>query len=260
MREPVPVKPHGVSPALRALFDTGQPLAIRCFAVLDGSIRGKIWTDSIDRPTWGAVLETAYDTLFLGGRPRGVDVHALIASLRAETGACLALWPDHEYNELLPPDPDEDVWELEFTDRPSGSELPSRVVAPDCELRPIDSAWFDLCRLRDNCVSFFGTAERALESGFGFCLVKDQQLLSEAFAAASSLGMIEIGTETGEGFRRRGYATICCAHLIRACEARGYKTYWNCAKDNPASAALARSMGYKTEMEFRYVVYDPPEA
>ena len=67
MKEPIRVSPQQATPQLRALFDVNQPLSVRCFAVLDGSILGKIWTDHLDQPTWGAVVETAYDTLFFGG-------------------------------------------------------------------------------------------------------------------------------------------------------------------------------------------------
>jgi len=79
------------------------------------------------------------------------------------------------------------------------------------------------------------------------------------FATDAALGMIEIGTITGEAYRGRGYAALTCAQLIRECEARGYRTYWNCAKDNQASAGLARRLGYQTEQEFRYVVWSPPD-
>jgi hypothetical protein len=49
MSEIMRIPAHQISPSLRALFDAGQPVAIRCFAVLDGSIRGQIWTnDSIN--------------------------------------------------------------------------------------------------------------------------------------------------------------------------------------------------------------------
>jgi RimJ/RimL family protein N-acetyltransferase len=98
-----------------------------------------------------------------------------------------------------------------------------------------------------------------LEKGFGFCLVKKQELLSEAFAADAALGMIEIGTITGESYRGRGYGTVTCAQLIRECTVRGYRTYWNCAKDNQASAGLARRLGYQTEKEFRYIVWYSPD-
>ena len=55
----------------------------------------------------------------------------LIEELRQERDVGLALWPDHPYNQLLPPAPDYDGWELEFTDRPMGvapvSDLSVRV-------------------------------------------------------------------------------------------------------------------------------------
>ena len=67
MREIMRIQAHQVSPPLRALFDVGQPVAIRCFAVLDGSIRGQIWTDDLAQPTWGAVQEAAFGTCFWAG-------------------------------------------------------------------------------------------------------------------------------------------------------------------------------------------------
>jgi RimJ/RimL family protein N-acetyltransferase len=231
-------------------------MAIRCFAVLDGLIRGEIWTDDLARPRWGAVQEAAFGTLFLGGQPTASLVHELVEELRDEQDVALAVWPDHPYGRLLPPSPDYDDWELEFTDRPFGADLgPYLAVPKGCELRLIDETWFERCRYRDHYAAYFGSAERTLAKGFGFCLVRGEELLSEAFAADAALGMIEIGTITGEPYRRRGYGTVTCAHLLQECEARGYGTYWNCSKENESSAALARRLGYQTEREFRYAVW-----
>jgi len=260
MKGTMPIPAQQVSPSLRALFDVSQPLAIRCFAVLDGAIRGQIWTDDLTHPTWGAVQEAAFGTLFLGGRPEASLVHGLVAELRQERDVALALWLDHPYNQLLPPAPDLDGWELEFTDRLPGVEpIPDLSVPDGCELRAIDAAWFARCRYRDYYTAYFGSAEETLAQGFGFCLLREQELLSEAFAADAALGMIEIGTITGEAYRGRGYAALTCARLIQECEARSYRTYWNCSKDNQASAGLARRLGYQTEKEFRYVVWYPRE-
>jgi RimJ/RimL family protein N-acetyltransferase len=71
--------------------------------------------------------------------------------------------------------------------------------------------------------------------------------------------MIEIGTITGEAYRGRGYAALTCTRLIQECEACGYRTYWNCSKENQASAGLARRLGYQTEKQFRHVVYSRPD-
>lgn len=247
-----------VSPELRALFDVDQPLAIRCFAVLDGSIRGRIWTDDLVHPTWGAVQEVAFNTLFLGGQPNVALVRLLVATQRQDAGVALALWPHHVYNELLPPAPDFDGWALGFTHcAPAADPVPELAVPAGCALRPVDATWFLRCRYRHHYLANFGNAARALARGFGFCVVQGQELLSEAFAADSALGMVEIGTITGEPQRGRGLATLCCAKLIRECETRGYRTYWNCAKDNLASANLARKLGYQTEKAYRFVAWEP---
>lgn len=257
MQEIMRIPVDQVSSQLRALFDMSQPMAIRCFAVLDGWIRGQVWTDDLDRPTWGAVRESAFDTIFLGGRPTAGVVHQIIEELRQQQGLAFALWPDHPYNQLLPATPDFDERELEFTDRPHGADLRPYLSVPEgCELRPIDAIWLERCRYRDEYIGFFGSVEQTLAKGFGFCLVKEEEVLSEAFAAAAALGLIELGTITGEPYRQRGYATVVCAHLVQECEARGYGTYWNCFKNNQASAALARKLGHRTEKEFRGVGWE----
>lgn len=91
--------------------------------------------------------------------------------------------------------------------------------------------------------------------GFGYCLMREDIILCEAFAGPLVDGLIEIGVGTHESHRRRGYATLTCAHLIRACEEKGYRTFWNTNKQNLASKALARKLGYRTEQEFRVLAW-----
>ena len=107
--------------------------------------------------------------------------------------------------------------------------------------------------------AIFGSAEAALLLGFGLCLVHPssvgQKLLCEAFAGPAALGMIEIGVDTREDYRQRGYGTITCAALIAECEKRGYPTYWNCDKRNQASLALARRLGYRDGQEYHLLAW-----
>jgi hypothetical protein len=46
-----------------------------------------------------------------------------------------------------------------------------------------------------------------------------------------------------------------CARLIQACEELGHATWWDCAKQNLASVALARKLGYRTEREYRVLAW-----
>ena len=87
-------------------------------------------------------------------------------------------------------------------------------------------------------------------------MLKDDEILCEALAGAEVMGAREIGIDTPAPYRRRGYGTITCSKLIQHCEQQGLKTYWNCNKENPASVALARKLGYQTEKEYRLLIWN----
>jgi len=78
-------------------------------------------------------------------------------------------------------------------------------------------------------------------------------VVCEAATGAPTHGLIEVGVTTHESHRQRGLATIACASLITRCEAQGYKTWWDCAKQNLSSTRLARKLGYQNEREYRYI-------
>ena len=104
-------------------------------------------------------------------------------------------------------------------------------------------------------IHMYGSVEQALEWGYGLCLLREGELLCETFAGPAANGIIEMGVETMPHHQKHGYAHITCAHLIQRMEAQGYQTYWNCAKQNLPSAALARKLGYRTEREYRLLAW-----
>jgi RimJ/RimL family protein N-acetyltransferase len=143
---------------------------------------------------------------------------------------------------------------VDFTQR-EGDLTPLLAVPEGCELRRVDAALFERLPGRDWTVSIFGSAEKALAQGLGYALLVDGEVACEAFAGPQADGVIEMGTGTAEAYRGRGYATVTCAHLIRACEARGEQTFWNAAEGNAGSVALARKLGYRVEELFDVVAW-----
>ena len=246
-----------VSPRLRSLFDPGLPAALRCFAVLEGAAAGQILTDDPANPTWGLVWETAFGTLYPGGALEAPLLARLVDKLRREGDVMLGLWPDDDRLQQLPPNPGYEGAVLEFVDRPLGQGLEPYLsqIPPGCQLRRVDHHLLELMTDRDLTITTFGSAEKALEKGLGFFLMSGDTLLCETFSGPPALGLIEIGVMTHEPYWGQGYATLTCAHLIQACEALGYQTYWNCAKQNRASAAVARKLGYRTEKEYKLVAW-----
>jgi RimJ/RimL family protein N-acetyltransferase len=105
-------------------------------------------------------------------------------------------------------------------------------------------------------LSGYPSTAKALEDLMGFFLMREDEILCEALAGAEIMGIREIGVDTPELYRKRGYATLTCARLIQFCEQQGLQTYWNCNKYNHGSVALARKLGYQTEKEYRLLIWE----
>jgi GNAT superfamily N-acetyltransferase len=253
----IEVSPNQVTPQLRALFDPSMPAGFRCFAVIAGDVAGRILTDDPARPTWGVVQEAAFGTLYPGGALTASTWNTLIAQLRVHGDVLIGLWPDDERIQLLPQNPDYDGWTLDLTDRTADVDLDAylRQIPDGCQIHSVDRQLFERSEDRDFYQILYGSVEQALEKGLARFLMRGDEICCEAWAYFAARGTIEIATATREPYRGRGYATITCAQIIRECEARGYQTYWNCAKQNLASAALARKLGYRTEKEYRLLAW-----
>jgi len=244
-----------VTPQLAALFDLRAPASLRCRSVLTGAEPGAILTDDPNRPGWGAVWESGEGMLFLGGTLDRATVHTVIAILRQEGEVLVGFWEGDQVVSLLPPSPEWVGSSLEFYDRPAeknGLEAYLRELPVGHTLRELDAALLERCLWYKDTVRRHGSAEAFLEHGMGACLMRGDEILSEAYAGKAIIGVRELGAITVEPYRGRGYATMTCAYLILACEQAGYSTYWNCAMTNVPSVAVARKMGYRTEREFRW--------
>jgi len=102
-------------------------------------------------------------------------------------------------------------------------------------------------------LDLFGTMENVLKYTLGVAILHEDTLVCEAATGAPTQGLIEVGVTTAESYRGQGFATIACAKLIEICEEQGYKTWWDCAKQNTPSVRLAKKLGYQNEPEYRYV-------
>ena len=254
----IQVAPQDLSASLHSLFNSRQPAALRCFAVLEGHAAGRVFTDNPLKPAWAVVQEAGFGTIYQGGDLPPAVLRRLIADLRQQGDVLYGFWPDDARRELLPPAPDYDGWVVEFSRRDAPTK-PFPPVPDDLALRPIDVDLFDRLIGREMYIAIFGSAEAALQLGFGLCLVRPspvgQKLLCEAFAGPIALGLIEIGVDTREDYRRHGYGTITCAALIEQCELQGYPTYWNCDKRNQASLALAHRLGFRGGREYHLLAW-----
>jgi GNAT superfamily N-acetyltransferase len=119
---------------------------------------------------------------------------------------------------------------------PSGLIL-KRVDAADC--RRIQAAmggpWF---------TDLWGSIDRFLARGFGFCLLDGEELASSCLSAVVGGAEAEIQINTASRFHRRGLATLCAIAYAEHCRAHGMKPGWTTDIGNTPSMGLARKAGF----------------
>lgn len=248
------INANEVTPVIRALFRQDEPQARRCFAVLDGiTDRGKIIVDNRANPNWAAVQEPDDGTVYFGGAVDTAVIHSTITHLRRDGFVLIGMWLDDPRRTLLPPDPDYDGRVLEFYGRSPGEGLTQFLdPLPDgFELRRLDRGLILRTEWGPGDVQAAGSLDNWEKRCFGYCLLKGDEILAEAMVGLPAVGLYEPGVFTRQAHRRKGYGIIVSAKLIQEIEAMSGQTYWNCAKQNVASAAIARKLGYKIEKEYR---------
>ena len=85
-----------------------------------------------------------------------------------------------------------------------------------------------------------------LKEGFGFCLVKNDSIISWCISDYNIDKQCEIGVETDDKYWRKGYATIVVTEVLNYCKQRGLKKVgWHCRDNNIGSYKLAEKVGFK---------------
>ncbi|MGH8019506.1 MAG: GNAT family N-acetyltransferase, partial [Opitutaceae bacterium] len=167
------------------------------------------------------------------------------------------VWPDGK----LPssPSPDHCAARLEYRQRIDFAgarlrEAQQRIPAGPRVVR-IDAELMKRCLWREEAALASGSIAEFLLHGVGFCLMLDNQIVSEAYSCFWGLDRVEIATITHGDHRGKGYAGAVCAHLIDACERIGFSTYWSCDADNAPSRRLAARLGFADPRDYRLLRY-----
>lgn len=80
----------------------------------------------------------------------------------------------------------------------------------------------------------------------------DGEPASTAFTAYRHGNLLELGIETSEAHRGKGYAKASCAALIRYCLERDLVPCWSCRLENTGSVRLAGRLGFQETKRIPY--------
>jgi GNAT superfamily N-acetyltransferase len=242
-------------PALPGLFDPHVPNNPALWAVFEGRHSGKAIVDDLNIPSQ-CVLRTdaalTYASLYVSQE----FLVAVIDQLRKS----IPIWLVRSQGDPLAPDGYRVLPRLEFFDLDPQSPVLACLrshLPGGYEMRIIDRALLERCEWRDDMVFYCSSLENFLRHDLGMCLMHGEEIIVEAYASALGSTYAEIGAITHDPYRGQGLAPIAVACLIEALEASGYQGYWSCDIDNPASARVARKLGFRIERLYEVWEYQP---
>ena len=92
---------------------------------------------------------------------------------------------------------------------------------------------------------FWDKADDFYKNGVGFSLLHENNLASTAFSSFIHENQLEIGIETLETYRGKGFAQLVCSAFIDYCIENKYEPIWSCKLENSASYQLAQLLGFE---------------
>lgn len=222
-------------------------------SVLANRCPGTAYVDHPQHPTT-ALVAVDHSFLIGGSHLNRAFLDRVISRLRRNRGLHL-VWPDDQVPDLLPPsDFESTIRRTEYRDRDRA--IRPRLPEPgDIRVCKVTSDLLPRCQWTHEMERIFGGLRRFFLHGLGFCLVRGENILAEAYAAFWGGGPVEIAVVTDRSHRRKGLGLWVCLELIEACESMGFETCWNCDSRNEASIALAGRLGYRSATDYRLYEY-----
>jgi RimJ/RimL family protein N-acetyltransferase len=99
---------------------------------------------------------------------------------------------------------------------------------------------------------FWDSAEDFSDKGVGFSLFHNNELATTAYSAFILDDKLEIGIETIEKFRSKGFAQYACSMLIDYCIDNKYEPIWSCKLENIGSNRLAQKLGFEPTLKIPF--------
>ncbi|MEF2966413.1 GNAT family N-acetyltransferase [Paenibacillus sp. M1] len=235
-------------------------------AVLTGQVRGTVYADNAENP--GAFyIVNPYGMSLLFGKSGDDDFREALKNYLLNAGQArqaaewLQAYPD-EWNffiaELAGSEQNRDRKITEYSrinfnfDRQTYESAASRAVPGLHTIVPTTKEMFHQLSGSVSPKNFWIDADEFLGRGKGFSLIEDGEAVSTAFGAFRIGEQLEIGIETAEQARGKGYAFHVSMALIEYCLRNGLEPVWSCRRENEASYLLAQKVGFVPTIRLPY--------
>ncbi|MCP4460684.1 MAG: GNAT family N-acetyltransferase [Cytophagales bacterium] len=99
---------------------------------------------------------------------------------------------------------------------------------------------------------FWDTAEDFFSKGIGFSVLHENKIATTAYSSVLLDKTLELGMETIEEFRGKGFAQHACSALIDYCLENDFEPIWACRLENIGSYKLAVKLGFEPTLKLPY--------
>ncbi|WBW95895.1 GNAT family N-acetyltransferase [Oceanirhabdus sp. W0125-5] len=107
--------------------------------------------------------------------------------------------------------------------------------------------------IKNDILHFWGCNDKFFEMGKGYCIIKDNHIVSICMMSNLSDKEAQAHIETLPEFRKKGFAKRMLIEYLKHCRENHLTPYWDCTDDNIGSYSTAESLGY--ELAFKYPLY-----
>lgn len=216
-------------------------------SIIEGVQKGEIFVDNDETPTAVLIWHYCGFANILGDYDEGFIKETMKMMLNPPEGHSgrMALQTDNDrrLEELILTVPmvvKHERFIFEFAGEKNGI-----LDTKEAELKEITAENYELLKGRIIPTFSWVNKEAFLKNGFGYCLIENGKMIACAFSSGVSKDYVDIGVETTEECRGKGYGRMVAAKMVKEILQKGQMPVWGCDVRNEASMKLACSVGFK---------------
>jgi len=237
-------------------------------SIIAGNTRGEIYVDQDSQPQ-SAVMWNIQDMLLVAGSASSKSVRKEMGDLlrtqsfptaRRRTIPELTLlytpmvWETHIF-ELLAGMNFKKVYRRFYTAHRLKPNWRARLL-PGYTLARIDQKLLEndelngIDSIRGWILAFWETLHSFNTTGFGYCVINQQQIASWCLTVYASGRQYELRVMTTAEYRNQGLGTVVAAACLAHCDTHDYTPHWHCWERDRASIAVAQKVGFDRPMGY----------
>ncbi|MBH1939739.1 GNAT family N-acetyltransferase [Mobilitalea sibirica] len=130
-------------------------------------------------------------------------------------------------------------------------DLPDGIEVKKVDKELLNSNVTNIDFVKSAILEWWNNVEDYINKGIGFCTIFDNNIVSSCISSFVTEESMESHIVTVEKYRKRGFAKIAVEEFLRYCIKYNYEPYWDCMESNAGSRALAESLGYYKDYEYK---------